>query len=100
MTNGSRHKLSDDDFLDALEQTDFDVITDAFDRVYLSDDVSGKLKRLEEQGYFCCSLITPSIKMDVSMDDKLEVLENATNIKLALKSVSLFERLLNTLTAE
>ena len=100
VANGASQKLSEDDFLLALEKTEFHLITEAFDRIYDSDDVTDKLKRLEEHGYFCCSLITPSIKIDAQLTDKLELLENATNIKLALKSASLFERLLKTLADE
>ena len=64
--------MSEDDFLDALERTEFHLITEAFDGIYDSDDVTNKLKRLEDHGYFCCSLITPSIKIDVQLTDKLE----------------------------
>lgn len=86
--------------MNALNQKDFSLITEAFEKILIGDDVCLKLKRLEEHGYFCCSLAAPSIKMETSMDDKLECLENATNIKLALKSASLFERLLKNLTPE
>lgn len=94
VSEGIKAKLSEEDFLTAVESSDFGVVTEAFARVLHGDNVALKLQRLYEHNYLCCGLMTPSIKMP-GHGDHLEMIENATNIKLGLKCVSLLEHLIN-----
>lgn len=61
VSNGGKTKLSEKDFLTALETPEFDVISDAFGTILLTSNVARKLQRLNDHNYLCCGLMVPSI---------------------------------------